>query len=140
MERRAFLKAGCKLCGIAGIGLALSAFSSCAPMPLYKTSAAESKVQIPLSLFDKSNLQIIRIADYPYDIAVRKNADGNFKALLMRCTHADNQLMSTGKGFLCTSHGSNFDSEGLVTKGPAERTLKSFTTEINNVFLVIHLS
>lgn len=139
MERRTFLKTTCTLCGIAGLGMFMSSLSSCSPLPIYKTAIADNKISIPLSLFATNELQIIRVKNVEYDIAVRKINDQKYIALLMQCTHADNQLVSTGKGFLCNSHGSNFDQEGTVTKGPAERSLRKFTTEINGDQLFIHI-
>ena len=139
MERRSFLKTTCTLCGIAGLGLLMSSLSSCAPMPIYKTAVIDNKVVVPLSLFTENTVQIIRPKNYEYDIAVRKINDTRFLALQMRCTHADNQLTSTGNGFLCNLHGSNFDKEGNVTKGPAEFSLIKYLTELRPEQLIIHL-
>ena len=75
-----------------------------------------------------------------YNIGLKKENDGTYTALLLRCTHADNQLIPAGNGFKCTLHGSTFNSEGQVTQGPAERPLKRYQTEITNDSITIHLS
>jgi len=75
-----------------------------------------------------------------YNIGLKKEKDGTYTALLLRCTHADNQLIPAGNGFKCTLHGSAFDNEGHVTQGPAERPLKKYPTQIISDQIVIHLS
>ena len=85
-------------------------------------------------------MQIVRAKEYPYSIAVRKETDGNFIALLMRCTHADNPLTNIGNGFNCSLHGSVFDKDGTVKKGPAANPLKNFSTEIISDQLIIQLN
>jgi nitrite reductase/ring-hydroxylating ferredoxin subunit len=140
MERRIFLKNTCTICLAIGAGLTLSDLSSCASLPIYKTAIDENKISIPVSLFAQNNLQIIQPKDYAFDIALRKEKDGSYVALLMRCTHASNPLNSTGTGFYCTLHGSTFNAEGAVTKGPAAVALKKFPTEINSGNIIIHLT
>lgn len=129
------------MCLAVGAGLvAASALSSCAALPVYKTTIANNKVSVPVSLFTQSDFQIIQPKDLFYNIGLRKEKDGTYTALLLRCTHADNQLVSTGNGFTCNLHGSTFDKEGLVTRGPAERSLKRYPTEIISDQIIIHLS
>ena len=83
---------------------------------------------------------LIVAAVFLYDIAVEKNEDNNFRALLMQCTHQENQLTQQGNGFHCSLHGSQFDKEGRVVKGPAERPLKQFPVSIENDQLIIHIN
>lgn len=129
------------MCLAVGAGLvAASSLSSCATLPVYKTTIANNKVTVPVSLFAQSDFQVIQPKDLFYNIGLRKEKDGTYTALLLRCTHADNQLISTGNGFKCNLHGSTFDKEGQVTQGPAERSLKKYRTEIKSDQIIIHLS
>jgi Rieske Fe-S protein len=118
----------------------MSSMSSCVSFPIYKTLIIDNKISVPVSLFTYSELQIIRSKTSEYDIALRKEKNETYTAILLRCTHADNQLTSTGNGFVCNLHGSKFDSEGLVIKGPAEFPLKKFSTEIIADNIVITLN
>lgn len=140
MERRKFLKQSCTFCLAAGAGLVIGSFSSCSTLPLYQTSIINNKVSVPLALFAQSGLQIIQPKNSYYNIALKKEENGTFTALLLKCTHADNQLNATGNGFKCNLHGSTFDQEGQVTKGPAQRALKQYPTEIINGQIIIHLT
>lgn len=140
MNRKDFLKLSCSFCVAVGAGLSMSELlTSCAQLPVYKTEITDNQISVPLSLFADKDLQIIRPKDFDYDIGLRKEQDGSYTALLLRCTHADNQLMPTGTGYLCNLHGSEFDKEGHVTKGPAERSLKQYRTEIASGNIIIHL-
>jgi Rieske Fe-S protein len=65
--------------------------------------------------------------------------DGTYQALLLKCTHYDNQLMPTGKGYTCHVHGSNFNTNGKVTKGPAAEPLLQLKTTISATNILIQL-
>lgn len=140
MERRDFIKQSCALCMIAGAGTVISSLSSCATLPVYQTAINNQQVTVPASLFDKGNLQIVQPKGLFYNIALNKETDGSYTALLLRCTHADNQLITTGNGYKCNLHGSAFDKAGHVTTGPAEKPLRKYATEVNNGQIIIHLS
>ena len=140
MHRRDFIKASCSICIAASSGWIVSNLSSCSPIPVYKTSVIENKIIVPLSRFASGDFQIIRPRNLEYDIALRKESSGEYTALLMRCTHADNQLISTGSGFICDLHGSRFNDEGMVIKGPAELPLKKFPTEIIADNIIVNLN
>jgi len=94
---------------------------------------------VPLNLFEKSSLQIVRPAGWYYDVAVQKNADNLYTALLLQCTHQQNQLTPTGTGYHCSLHGSDFDKQGNVRKGPAEEPLHHFKTSVNNNFVSVYV-
>jgi Rieske Fe-S protein len=140
MERKEFIKTSCTLCVVLGAGTLLASLASCASLPIYKADVQDNKVAVPLSLFATQNLQIVRPRGSEFDVALHKEADGTYTALLLSCTHADNALTSTGNGYVCNLHGSTFDAAGKVTKGPAERSLKSFTTSVINDNVIIKLT
>ena len=114
--------------------------SACASSNIFKTSVVDKKIIVPTSLFAQTSLLIVRPQDLGYDIALRKESDEMYTALLLRCTHADNALISTGNGFQCNLHGSRFDPEGHVTKGPAEFSLTRYNTEILFDQIIIHVN
>lgn len=119
----------------------VGSLASCgAALPVYKTTIADNKIAIPVSLFVNSDFQLIQPKSLYYNIGLKKEKDGSYTALLLRCTHADNQLTPTGNGFRCTLHGSTFDNEGRVTIGPAERPLKKYPTQIESDQIIIHVS
>ena len=109
-------------------------------LPAYKTAMANNKVAVPVALFANSDFQLVQPKGMYYNIGLKKEKDGTYTALLLRCTHADNQLTPAGNGFKCTLHGSAFDNEGHVTNGPAERPLKKYPTQIESEQIIIHIN
>lgn len=58
-----------------------------------------------------------------------KDAQG-FHALSLICTHLGCTVETRLDGFACPCHGSRFDLQGRVTRGPAAQPLKVLRTEI----------
>lgn len=141
MERRDFLSSSCRICLLGAAGFSIAQFLSCSPaMPVFKTTITNGDLIVPLDLFEKSPLQIVHPAGWYYNVAVQKNDDDDsFTALLLQCTHQENQLTPTGTGYHCSLHGSDFDKQGNVRKGPAELPLHHFKTSVNNSFVIIHI-
>jgi Rieske Fe-S protein len=141
MERRDFIKSGCQLCLLAGAAVAIPGILACgaAKYPVFNATIAENRVSVPVSLFDAAKIQFIRPKGLFYDIAVEKKEDGSYTALLLQCTHQDNQLTPTGDGFRCSMHGSFFNKAGYAMKGPAESPLTKYKTAVNQNALIIYL-
>lgn len=143
MQRRNFLKETCRICLLGATGAwAASDLLSCSPAMAkntFKAPVNNHMAEVPLTLFDNKPLQVISVAKFEYDIAIEKKSNNTYHALLLKCTHYNNQLTETGNGYTCSLHGSRFDKQGNVVKGPAETALQELRTEINNNLLLIHL-
>ncbi len=141
MNRKDFIKGSCGVCIALGSGFLVSAvLESCkTPLGVIKTSANNNVVTIPLTEFATSDYKLVRLHNYDYDLAVQKNKDGTYRTLVLMCTHASNPLTKTGNNYYCTLHGSTFDHEGHVTKGPAEKNLTQLNTTIKNDQILIQL-
>ena len=57
------------------------------------------------------------------NVAVYRDQQGIY-AISRVCTHLGCIVKPTGEGFECPCHGSRYDRDGLVTKGPAPRPLQ----------------
>jgi Rieske Fe-S protein len=140
MQRRKFIKSSCNVCLLAGAGYLFSELTACSPAyNVIKTEVVNNEIEIPVAGFAQSNLQFVRPKGWYYDISVMKKEDNSYQAFLLQCTHQENQLTPNGNGYTCNLHGSQFNKDGKVTKGPAERSLKQYTTSINQDKLIIHL-
>lgn len=62
-------------------------------------------------------------------IALMRN-DSGFYAISLICTHLGCTVQVTENDLLCPCHGSHFDRQGLVLKGPAGRPLERLTVEL----------
>ncbi len=140
IERRKFLESACKACLLAGAGILISDLTACSPASkILNLPVTDNTVQLPLSTFAKQTMQIVRPQGWFYDIAVRKISPDQYEAMLLECTHQRNQLILNGSRFFCTLHGSQFNLNGTAVKGPAERSLKKFTTNLDRDQLVIQI-
>ena len=139
MQRREFLKTTCSCCLATSAGLLLGSLSSCASLPMLDAAVVDHKITVPFSAFAESEYQILRPKGLLFDIALHKETDGTFRALVLQCTHASTQLTPTGDGYTCPAHGSSFDSEGRVTHGPAQIPLRQLPTEVSPNTIVVYL-
>jgi len=125
LPRRKFIQLSTKLAlGLAGIlGLGgLIRYFSFRPDPGSPASFdLGNAAEIP------SGSKIIRL-DIP---AVIYNHGGEYSAFSLSCTHLGCLVEEDGENFTCPCHGSKFDSNGLVLKGPAEKNLQSLQVELN---------
>jgi len=141
MNRKDFIKGSCGVCIAVSSGFLMSALlESCkTPLGVIKTAAQDNLVSIPVAEFANSDYKLVRLRNYDYDLAVQKNKDGSFETLVLVCTHAGHPLTKTGNSYYCTLHGSTFDHEGQVTKGPAEKEMYKLNTQIKNDQIIIQL-
>lgn len=68
------------------------------------------------------------IAEVP---ALLIRSEAGFSALSLTCTHLGCTLEQEKDGFACPCHGSRFDAEGHVLRGPAVKTLVALRVEQN---------
>jgi cytochrome b6-f complex iron-sulfur subunit len=66
--------------------------------------------------------------------------DGQFAVISPICTHQGCTVDIQGPRLVCPCHGSTYDREGRVLRGPAERSLARFTTTVSDGILVIDVA
>ena len=73
------------------------------------------------------------------NILVIQTAQGSFSAFTAVCTHEQNIItgFQNNSTFVCPVHGSQFNTSGTVTLGPATRNLTRFSTQFTNNVLTI---
>src|ERR1700760_4863791 len=101
MERRNFLRTSCNLCLLAASGAFLSELAACSPAAYHvmKSDIINDTVTVPVNALTDAGLHFVRPQGWYFDIAVTKTANDSYQALLMQCTHQENQLMPAGNGF-----------------------------------------
>lgn len=145
-DRRSFLATACQLCGMvatAGIATSLATLTtSCAAA---KTSVRREGNQLVIALKewpkDKDGktlpLFTTKVEGLPFDLAIVKTGEDAYKALYLQCTHKVNPVNWTGDAFVCPDHGSRFDLQGDLKKGPAKTGLKTYpVTKRGDEFVV----
>lgn len=63
--------------------------------------------------------------------------DGQFAVISPICTHQGCTVDIQGPRLVCPCHGSTYDRQGRVLRGPAQRSLARFTTTVSDGVLVI---
>jgi len=65
--------------------------------------------------------------------------DNGYAALTSVCTHSncDRSWTYSNRVFECTCHGSRFDTNGAVVRGPAASNLQTYSTSLDGNILTI---
>jgi len=136
MERRQFIKSACVAC--AGMAITLPFLNGCGtPAQLIQASLNGDELHVPLTAFAEKNYVIVRSKQLEFDVFLKKESDGCYKAVLMRCTHRNNPVQRTSNGFVCHEHGSRFDEQGLVLTEPPVKKLIKLPTTIKQSYIHI---
>jgi cytochrome b6-f complex iron-sulfur subunit len=141
MERKEFLS-------LIGLGSA-SAFAAVCMGGCAKSAGANSSsvtpaptnVNITLDLTQTANAALTTSGGYIYTggIIVAKTMAGNYIAVSQSCTHEGATIRYEGANqrFYCASHGATFSNTGAVTGGPANTSLKQYSTSLNGNILTV---
>ena len=134
MERREFVA----LCATAAAGF----LTGCVSMVTHPVPMTGGRVRLAVSAFpDLSRPDgAIRIqpAGHPEPIYVLADS-GRFNAVSPICTHRGCTVDVSGARLVCPCHGSTYDREGRVLKGPAERALTRYVIHRDGDDLLIDL-
>lgn len=112
-----------------------------------KFTLAEKRIAVLKSEFQYSTKKgelrerstvLVKPDGAPFPIALHHQPEG-YTACLMRCTHQACEVEIQGERYACPCHGSEFDVQGQVLKGPAEKSLQTFKTEEDeqHVFILL---
>ncbi|XAZ82134.1 Rieske (2Fe-2S) protein (plasmid) [Fibrella sp. ES10-3-2-2] len=75
-----------------------------------------------------------------HPIYLRRLGDDNYTAVLMQCTHQGNDLNAHDGYLSCPAHGSEYDTDGRVTEGPAEESLKRYSVTTDEQYIYINIA
>lgn len=62
--------------------------------------------------------------------ALVTRSDAGFSALSLKCTHLGCTVEQSPEGFTCPCHGSRYDAQGQVQRGPATKPLPRWRAEV----------
>jgi cytochrome b6-f complex iron-sulfur subunit len=78
------------------------------------------------------------LADIP---AILIHTESGFSSFSLVCTHLGCTLESDADGFACPCHNSRFNAVGMVTHGPAAKSLPALQVEITkDGHIILHFS
>lgn len=126
LDRRGFLARAAllPLCGLAG----------CASLATIPVRPADGRVRLSLSSYPalRDGRGEVRLAPAggPERVYVMALEGGGWAALSPTCTHQGCTVDISGSRLVCPCHGSTYDREGQVLRGPAERALRRFPVRL----------
>lgn len=136
MRRREFVA----VCAGGCAGLFLT---GCVTMVTHPVPVSAGRVTLELSAFPELakpdgaiRIQPVGLEDPIYVLA---NPGGEFRAVSPICTHRGCTVDVQGARLVCPCHGSTYDREGEVLKGPAQRALPRFPVSRSGDELVIRI-
>lgn len=140
MDRRDFVRrltaAGPAALACAGV-LPLGA---CAGVPYLVGEPGEGSVRVPLASVPEGSGAFVRLPGEDRPVYLHRGEGDEWIALLARCTHRGCQPEPVADRLVCPCHGSEFDLEGRVLLGPAERPLVRYPVEVRGAHAVLRLT
>ena len=122
-------------------GLACAELTACAGTPRYLGVAeggvlALNRAEIEALLGEHSAI-VVSAPGWEEPLVLSRDPDGAFQAVGSKCTHMGCQVRPGGRFLTCPCHGSTFDLEGHVVRGPAVRALAQYrVSETSNALEV----
>lgn len=111
------------------------ALSSCGKTPVMEVALVEGKVHVPLDRFDalvgRGRGAWVLPPGLMFPIILLKKPEGGYAALSAQCSHQACHVRPTRSYLGCTCHGSRFDFDGQVTRGPAPFALKRYELTVH---------
>lgn len=139
MDRRTFLRSTCQACAALAVIPAVATLESCSATK--GLAVTDGVVNIPLSELNKSGTTMVKAQGLGAKLMVVRRDDGTYTALLLNCPHKNGPVNFTdGEGLKCGWHGSTFDRDGKVTKGPSKQDLKSYPASVEGDQLVVNVA
>ena len=136
MERREFL-ATC------AVGCAALFVAGCVAMVTHPVPMQAGRIRLPLASYPdlgKPNGAIkILPTGSTEPIYVLATDGGEYRAVSPICTHRGCTVEVSGARLVCPCHGSTYDREGTVLRGPAERALTRYPVRREGDSLVIEV-
>ena len=135
LDRREFVSTCATLCAGALLGGCVSMVTH--PVPIVGGRVRLSLAQYP-ELARPDGAIRVQPEGHPEAIYVVTTPEG-FAALSPTCTHRGCTVDVSGARLVCPCHGSTYDREGRVLKGPAERALPRYAVTRTGDELVVEL-
>lgn len=143
MDRKSFLKKACTVC--VGLPVMSGLLSGCGSARFVSGNMGNDGIYVDTADFisdDKKGFRsyiIVRNDLLKFPICVYRFSDQLYSALWMECTHQGAELGVSGDYLHCPAHGSEFDKNGTVTGGPADKNLRTFPVTVDQQKLFIDL-
>jgi Rieske Fe-S protein len=140
-ERRDFLR---RISSLAVGGVVLNAFAGCSTgLQSYFVEAKGETISLSLDSYPElgaiGGAVEIEFSGDPGDLVIVRSGEHAIVALSSTCTHLGCTVRKEPSFFRCPCHGSTYDLEGNVVRGPAEHPLERYLAQLNGTQITISL-
>jgi len=140
MDRRSFLRSACQACAAAALVPVAVSLEGCSSTNKLTLAPTDGVLEVPLTDL-RPGATVIHAKGLSSKVIVQQRTDGTYSALAMNCPHKNGPVkFKEGDGFTCDWHGSTFDPNGKVLKGPAKQDLKNYPAEVVGTTLRIRVA
>jgi Rieske Fe-S protein len=126
-DRRGFVGA----CALAAVSVA---FGGCASLVMRRVTPVNGRLELALShypeLSERDSVLTVLPEGTDQPVFVVTDAGGAHTALSSTCTHLGCTVELGSTHLVCPCHGSTFDKQGRVVRGPAENPLPRYRTQL----------
>jgi Rieske Fe-S protein len=123
-RRQALISTGISLAATTIAGCATYGRAPAAPAATPSTGAAPEGAALPVRVIAKADDIPVGSGVIIDDVVITQPTQGKFNAFSAICTHAGCTVAEVvGTSINCPCHGSSFNLDGTVAKGPAGRPL-----------------
>ncbi len=132
MDRREFLKAA----------PACLALAACATVPTYRADLRDGYLLVDEAalsvLWEKGSA--VMVSHRAQSAVLLRLGEGQYRALEADCPHQGCRVRPSAQFITCPCHGSTFDIEGRLVRGPAKRSLRQYPVLRRDGYLEIAIS
>ncbi len=118
---------------LVGTGLAFGGLLGCATAVTYQGMVINNRIPLVRSELEQlggtNKPVVVKVPDLPDPIILIPTDEKNFRALSIKCTHLGCHVRPSRNFLVCPCHGSTFDLEGRVVRGPAQKALPTYPVE-----------
>lgn len=137
MDRRDFIQT----LSLVPVGTCVAALplAGCAGVPYVTPAEVGGRLLVPTAALEDGGGVFVAVRGSDRPVFLHRTDEGELVALLARCTHRGCQPEPVADRMVCPCHGSEYDLEGNVLQGPADRPLTRYeaTTEGENAVIWI---
>jgi Rieske Fe-S protein len=135
MDRRHFI-ARAVAAGVIGSGLA-GPMAGCASVRYVGYERRMNTLVVRKADLSESGHALLENPQIPRAIYLHRTPEGEFLALLLRCTHQGCEPARVSDRLECPCHGSQYSLNGDVLRGPAQRPLYRYdvTADAEHVYI-----
>jgi Rieske Fe-S protein len=116
----------------AGTAFALGGLSGCATVITYRATVVGGRIPLVRSELEQlggDKPVLVKVPELP-DPVILIPVDGQkFRAVSAKCTHLGCHVRPSKNFLVCPCHGSTYDLEGQVVRGPAPSALTTYPVE-----------